>query len=1078
MEKRFTQPAGKSNSSVNKSEKTEPRAEPGFPVVLLIAPPDNHLAVGRLLHHLSPSLGMAFIVVKQPSYGPITEGQADESSLPGLLADKTKMKVNTVKGGVQLEKDQVYILPGQVNVNLVNGKLDITPRFTQRKEDDIVDLLLADLAYACGRQAIVILFPGLTIDIMAGLRVIKAEGGFVFMQKELPFLPETAHSAEMAGYVDLILPRAGISDRLAGLKSYFSDPGVNFNDPGVMDPHPERQTAWLERIYPLLLDRHGFDLSRYSPADVLCRIRRRMAVYGTEDLEIYGSFLEENAGEITQLYLDLLTGLPGIFFDAECGRMLVKEVLPRLMSMRSKTQPLRVWIPQCSGEEACSVAITIKEYLSENRIDLPVQVFATDLNRAAIEKARCGFYEEAALAGVGPRRLREYFTKQEKGYLVTASIRKVCIFATHNLLKDPPFSRVDIVVGRNILTGLDSEHLNRVYRALHYSLNPRGYLLLDGETWCPPDLFVSSGEAPGLYNRKDAPAAFALPAVLRQNPDGEQEAATLLLNAVAPAAVLVDDMFRVVRFYGDSSPYLRTSSTRPSLHILQLLSDSIIFDINLLFERAAREKQAVRADGIWLSENGGMREIGAEIIPLRSMNWRLLIFRERGAAGGNETAAEPDDKDRKIIALEKKYREARRQLMIADERAAKTREDLQAAQEELMSSNEELQSLNEALETAKQELEAYNHELNVVNTDLHTRNKVLETSVEYAHAIVAAIRQPLVILQNDLRIRTANSAFYSFFNLVPGDVQGEYLYTAGKGILDLDDLRQRLQDMLTKRTASLDFEVHHTFPGIGERILALNASRMQEQNGRRPGILLAMTDITDRKMAERFKDEFIGIASHELKTPATSIQAYTQILYNDFVEANDQRSAQLVSRLNSQVTRLAHLAKDLLDITRITQGQISLKKDYFDINVLIREIVEEMQLTTQVRLSIRELAAAVPAIFGDRDRIGQVVVNLLSNAIKYSAGAETIELATVLSGEVLHLTIHDFGIGMSPETMQKIFDRFYRADDPASMRHPGLGLGLYIASEIVRRHGGTIRVTSEKGKGSIFTVILPLFSSL
>ncbi len=1081
----FTHSIGGKPPVAHVQEKRQRKDEQPFPVVLIITPPENHLAIGRLFHYLSPSLGMAYIIVERVSDMDVVEGHPDKSLLTGVLREKTKMTVNVVKDNLVLEKDQVYIVPPPVNINIVKGTLTVSSRFMRRKDDDTLDLLLANLAYACGRQAIVILFPGLTSDILAGLRVIKAEGGFTFLQKEGAFFQEPVIPVEMAKYMDFILPQAGLAYRLAELEEYLHKPEKDIR-------LIEKQKEHLSRIYLLLLNRHGFDFSRYKQTAVLHRVGRRMAIYGTDDLEIYADFLEDNAGEVAQLYQDLVTGLSSIFFDPENNRMLVKEALPRLMSKRAKTHPLRIWIPRCSGgEEACSVAISITEYFKENNIDLPVQIFATDLNGAAIERARAGFYETAALGNVSPRRLRKYFTKGEEGYQVTASILKMCVFATHNLLKDPPFSHVDVIVGGNVLIDLYQDHLDKVFRAFHYALNPSGYLLLGASAWWPPELFVSYAEAPGVYSCKEGPAGYALPAILRQNPDGEREAAGLLLNSVSPAAILVDDRFRVVRFYGDTSSYLRASSGRPSLHILQLINDSIIFEVNRLFERLAYEKQAVRADGIWMSDADGTREISAELIPLRSMNWRLLIFREAGlvwggeafgrageGGGGSLRAAEgSDSKDRKIQALEKKLGEIKQQMLVTGEEAAKMREELQAAQEELMSSNEELQSVNEALETAKQELEAHNHELSAVNVDLYTRNKALETSFEYAHSIVAAIRQPLVILQNDLRIRTANNAFYSYFGLDPEEAQGHYLYTAGEGILDIEALRGRLQQMLVKKTGSLDFELHHLFPGIGDRILSLNASRMQEHNGRRAGILLVMTDVTDQKMAERFKDEFIGIASHELKTPATSIQAYTQILYNNFLESNDQRSAHLVSRLNGQVTRLAHLAKDLLDITKITQGQISLKKDYFDINVLIREIVEEMQLTTTIRISISELAP-VPAIFGDRDRMGQVLVNLLSNAIKYSAGAGQINLDSFKEKEAIRLTIQDYGIGMSADTMQKIFDRFYRADDPGSMRLPGLGLGLYIASEIVRRHGGTILVKSEKGKGSVFTVILPLFSSL
>jgi signal transduction histidine kinase len=275
------------------------------------------------------------------------------------------------------------------------------------------------------------------------------------------------------------------------------------------------------------------------------------------------------------------------------------------------------------------------------------------------------------------------------------------------------------------------------------------------------------------------------------------------------------------------------------------------------------------------------------------------------------------------------------------------------------------------------------------------------------------------------------------------------------------------------RTSSLSVEVRVLQPDNTIRWVNVIGHVFYDDKGtplRAAGVVF---DITERKILEKKKDEFIGIASHELKTPATSIHAYTQILYNEFVETHDQRSAQLVSKLNNQVARLTNLAKHLLDLTKITQGQLLLKEDYFDVPSLIAEIIEELQRTTPHLIAVAPISP-LPLIWGDRERIGQVLINLISNAIKYSPESEPVTVGVSATEKYIRIWVQDAGIGMSQEVQERVFERFFRSNDPAATRYPGLGLGLYIAQEIVRAHGGSITVDSKKGEGSVFTFYLPL----
>jgi signal transduction histidine kinase len=423
--------------------------------------------------------------------------------------------------------------------------------------------------------------------------------------------------------------------------------------------------------------------------------------------------------------------------------------------------------------------------------------------------------------------------------------------------------------------------------------------------------------------------------------------------------------------------------------------------------------------------------------------------------------------------MEEDLRAARQQLLTMSEAFEKTQEDLRFAYEDSLSMNEEMRSRNEQLEGSDIEGRSVLSALQRSNKELHTRSDEWKQSALDARAVIDTIGEPLLVLNGNGRVHSANRALYELFHLSPGQVEGHYLHEIDHDLFNIAELESRLQSILLKRTGEADLEWKGAFFGLGERVFVFRLKRMIGGAGLASHILLTLEDITGRRMAERRKDEFIGIASHELKTPVTNIQAYSQILYSELLEANDQRSAHLVNKLNNQVARLTRLTKDLLDLTSIAEGQLRLNVGSFDLNVLVDEIVEEMQRTTGHRIIKKEMPR-LPEIWADRERMAQVLTNLVANAIKYSPEAEEVQLSAVAGMDRVYLSIKDFGMGIPEEIRGKVFERFFRAEHFAQTHSSGLGLGLYISYEIVRQHGGTITIDSEKGKGSVFTVTLPV----
>ncbi|MEP6595639.1 MAG: ATP-binding protein [Ginsengibacter sp.] len=373
----------------------------------------------------------------------------------------------------------------------------------------------------------------------------------------------------------------------------------------------------------------------------------------------------------------------------------------------------------------------------------------------------------------------------------------------------------------------------------------------------------------------------------------------------------------------------------------------------------------------------------------------------------------------------------------------------------------------------------------------------LKNALAYTEAIIDAIHEPLVVLHPDLRIRTANHAFYKTFQVTPGESEEQLIYHLGNGQWDIPQLKILLEKILVTKTSFNDFEVKHNFQHIGQKIMMLNARKLTMEDEKEPMILLVIEDVTAKKNYEkqaekeknilaenkrlqelfRQKDDFISMASHELKTPVTSIKAFAQLLEEDYAQAGNAEAAQMLSRMNDQVIKLTSLIEDLLDVTKMEGGKLQYHLDYFDFNELISDVVREMQLTTHAHTINVKFTKAL-TLYGDKSRIGQVLTNLLSNAIKYSPFTNNIEVTCTKYKQLVSVCVKDFGIGISKEKQAKVFGRFFRVSGVQEDTYPGLGLGLYISSEIIKRHNGFISVTSRKGKGTTFCFKLPIKNSV
>jgi two-component system CheB/CheR fusion protein len=887
---------------------SEPLARPTtFPIVGIGASAGGLEAFRSLFAHLPATTDMAYIVVQH--LDPHRPGL-----LPGLLSRVTKMPVCEGQNDMLVQPNHVYVIPPNADLLLENGALKLLPRTETRGQHLAINTLFCSLAEECKQQAIGVLLSGTGSDGTIGLQAIKTAGGIAFAQDaHSARYPQMPQSAIAAGCVDCMLPPEEIARELAQLSTHASLILL----PRVSPPEvlPEEEQI-LTDILLTLRGRTGVDFLEYKPATLKRRIEHRMTALHLGRLGDYAGYLNTHQDEVEALYQDVLVHVTSFFRDPEAFDALNRLTFPEIVEHHVPGETLRIWVPGCStGEEAYSLAICLIEFLEKHSLTLPIQLFATDINPRALSQARTGIYPSSSLATVSKERLERFFTPvdQTQGtYRIAKGVREWCVFALHNMVKDPPFSHLDLISCRNVLIYLGKTLQQKALQTFHYALSPHGFLLLGTSESVDPlsQLFADVERRQKLYRKKTArnsplfypvvsreievtnsprERGIQMPEEVSKGFDLQQEADHLLLTHYVPASVVVDANMEILHVRGRTGSYLELAPGKASFNLLKMARAGLLPGLRTILHTARKENRAVMKESLQVSDTGTTREVRLSVVPIKgSANepYFLVLFEEVSALPTHFPATPQDEQGsnvrkrgpaaRRISALEQELAvsQAEMQAMLEERNAAN--EELQAANEETLASNEELQSVNEELQsvneelqTSKEELQAINEELTTTNQELETRNEQIRESQEYADAIVETVREPLLVLNADLRVQRANTAFYLLFGGVPQEVDGQYFYELGKGQWNIPQLRTLLEKILVINQSFHDFEVEHNFSTLGHRIMLLNGRRIRRdgQPARNQLILLAIEDITERKEMERRKDVLLDRAIQEHKTP-------------------------------------------------------------------------------------------------------------------------------------------------------------------------------------------------------------------
>ncbi len=855
-----------------------------FTIVAIGASAGGLEAVSDLFKNLPSDTGMAYIYVQHLN-------RDHKSLLTPLLSKATKMKVQKIDNMEKMQVNNVYVIPHNKDIKVTDGHIQLIPRPKNVSANSSIDVLFSSLALTHKKNVIGIILSGNAHDGTKGLKAIKDAGGITIAQDETAKYSSMRESAINEGVVDHILAPKDIAFELIELSKKTSLHGDNRS---VIDTDPIRDhDPDLNTIFAILHKNHNVDFGHYKISTIKRRIESRILKTNIKTTKQYVKLLSSNKKEAELLYSDLLINVTGFFRDTETFKYLKTILLPKLLKDKKKGETLRIWVAACStGQEAYSIAMLISELQDKQKYKIPVQIFASDLSETAIQGARSGEYTRNELKVVSATRTDRFFVKANGKYRIIQELRDMCIFGTsHNILRDPPFSRMDFISCRNLLIYFDYATQKKVLTTLHFSLNEKGYLMLGkSETiGSASSHFVQLNNKFKIFSRKKNSGIRKVPELLPRfvkqtviekkvkqavlkNKTVDSAKLDSVIDAVLlsdhmPACAIINKDMEILQFRGSTALFLQHPSGKATLNILKMTRPEFSFELLKAIRKAIKTKQPVRKADIEIKADSRFRTMSLEVCPLK-IEWDepllMIVFTlqeqiEKYIEVKKGTKSALLDlgnaqRDRKIEKLNTELSTARTEIQAVIESQETAYEELQTANEEIVSSNEEFQTLNEELESTKEEIEASNEELISTNKDLKKHNELLNESYNYSQTIFATIHEPMLILDGELKVKSANRSFYKKFLVNKEETEGSPLFELGNKQWDIPKLHELLNNILAKNSHFSNFEVTHVFPGLGEKVMLLNASRIIQKTHREKLILLAINDITERSMLQRKSD--------------------------------------------------------------------------------------------------------------------------------------------------------------------------------------------------------------------------------
>ena len=847
-----------------------PQPSVSFPIVGIGASAGGLEALEHFLGHVPAASGMAFVIVQH--LDPTHKGMLCE-----LLQRATGIKVMQVKDRTRVRPDRVYVIPPNKDMSILHGVLHLLTPAAPRGLRLPIDSFLCSLAQDQQERSIGVILSGMGSDGTLGLRAIKEKAGVVLVQE-----PATAkfdgmpRSAIDAGLADIVAP---VEELPGKIMTYLQRTPLIAKPELVLE---DKTQSAMDKAVILLRAHTGHDFSLYKRNTLYRRIERRMGIHQIPKIADYIRYLHENSQELDLLFKELLIGVTSFFRDPAAWEHLCEKAIPELIASRLPSHALRVWVPGCStGEEAYSLAIVFREAMEQVRPEgsFTLQLFATDLNRDAIGKARQGVFPDNIAADVSPERLSRFFSKEGHGYQVCKDIRETVIFAPQNLIMDPPFTKLDILSCRNLLIYLAPELQKKLLSLFYYSLNPGGILFLGNSETIGgfTDRFAPVGIKLRIFRRTESilrPEAHDFAPVFASTPRGGTEergvskpplslqslADLLVLQRYSPSTVLANDKGDILYTSGRTGKYLEPAAGKANWNIFAMAREGLRLELASAFRKALRQKEPVTLRRLKVETNGVEHFVDLavqtldEAEPLRGLV--MVVFTDVAApmeAKAPGRFRKTATRDARLAELERELEQARDKLQITREEMETSQEELTSTNEEFQSTNEELQSTNEELTTSKEEMQSLNEELQTVNAELQVKMDDLARTNSDLKNLLNSTDVATVFLDNDLHVRRFTPQASKIIKLIPTD-EGR-LITDLASDLRYPELAEDAREVLRALAAKEKPIAAHDGRWFTVRIMPYHTF-----DNRIDGVVITFADITTAKTLEaRLRGKHAGL---------------------------------------------------------------------------------------------------------------------------------------------------------------------------------------------------------------------------
>jgi two-component system, chemotaxis family, CheB/CheR fusion protein len=854
-----------------------------FPIVGIGASAGGIPAMEGMFRSMPKDPGAAFVIVTHLS-------PERESLLHEVVTRYTGMPVVVAEDGAAVEPDRVYVMPPNAIMTIAEGRLALRRPNAVNRERKPIDIFFSALGEDQGEYAVAVILSGGDGDGTLGAKVVKERGGLTLAQTvdaSGPRNPDMPESAIASGVIDMALPVEEMGEKIQAFARSFSKLAELTEDDGQLDQAELEQIR--QDIYGILRRQSGHDFSGYKTKTFMRRVRRRMQVLQLKSVRGYIEVLERDGKEVTNLFRDLLISVTNFFRDPDAFAALEKLVIPRLFEGRGPGDTVRIWIPACAtGEEVYSVAILMREHMDRLTDGPRVQIFATDIDEPALVVARAARYPEPLLDGLTAERKKRFFTCDGASYVLANEVRELCIFSPHNVIRDPPFSRMDMVSCRNLLIYFGAEVQNRVIPTFHYALKPGGFLFLGTSESISlhSELFATLDKKNRVFQAREySRSAYRLPVMM-----GEQRIGTLapdrnpgrvtnyplrqaieaqVLEKFSPPHVVVDAEGNVVYYSGRTGRYLEAPQGVPSRQVLTMARKGLRLELRAALREAATTRSTITRDAVMVEDDEGRFQAVTLIVePLaeRSMGERLylVLFHPVGPPQ-NRAEAEAGDHHDSIADLERELRDTRERLQSTIEEYETAIEELKSSNEELMSVNEEAQSTNEELEASKEEMQSLNEELSTINAELGTKVEELDRAHNDLRNLFESTRIATVFLDRNLVIRNFTPAASAFFSVREADIGRPLTDLTSK--LDYPGLKNHIEAVFAAGEM-----LEHQLPrdGAGRHFL-VRLIPYRSAGGRTDGVVVTLIDVTTLAEAEEHQQVLISELNHRVKNMLTVV---------------------------------------------------------------------------------------------------------------------------------------------------------------------------------------------------------------